>query len=346
LVVEVPVYRWEKLVLLTHLLEQGLTKTAIAAQVGVSRRTLYHWLETGQLDRDLSPAVPRTRVQRPAKLDPYKPIIDTRLATYPELSAVRLFSEVQAAGYLGGITQLRDYVQQVRPRVEPDPVVRFETPPGLQAQVDFADFQFPWGKRHALLVVLGHSRLLWLTFYPRQTMRTLMTGLETAFTSFGGVPRELLFDQLKAVIIEDRRPDDGRLIENPEFLRFAAHWGFRIRACRPYRAQTKGKVERPVSYVRGNFVYGREFLGDADLAAQTAGWLDDIANVRCHGTTGEAPRLRFERDERAVLLPLAARPYEPLIPLLPRRTSTRATALDIPVERRPLESYTALLEVG
>ncbi|MBI4499719.1 MAG: IS21 family transposase [Gemmatimonadetes bacterium] len=330
--------------LLTHLLEQGLTKTAIAAQVGVSRRTVYHWLATGQLDRDLSQGGSGTRVQRPAKLDPYKPIIDTRLGTYPQLSAVRLFTEVQAAGYAGGITQLRDYVLQVRPRPEPEPVVRFETPPGLQAQVDFADFRFPWGKRHALLVVLGHSRLLWLTFYLRQTMRTLMTGLETAFAYLGGVPRELLFDQLKAVIIEDRRPDDGKLIENPEFLRFAAHWGFRIRACRPYRAQTKGKVERPVSYVRGNFVYGREFLGDADLAAQAARWLDDVANVRCHGTTGEAPRLRFERDERAVLLPLAARPYQPLVPLVPRRAPIRAAALDFSVERRPLESYSALLE--
>ena len=337
-------YGWEKLVLLKHLLEQGLTKTAIAAQLGVSRRIVYHWIETGQLERDLTQPVPRGRVQRATKLDPYKPIIATRLATYPELSAVRLFAEVQAAGYAGGITRLRDHVAQVRPRPEPEPVIRFETEPGLQAQVDFADFKFPWGKRHVLLVVLGYSRLLWLTFYPRQTMRTLMAGLETAFAYFGGVPRELLFDQLKAVIIEDRRPEDGNLIENAEFLRFAAHWGFRIRACRPYRAKTKGKVERPVGYVRGNFVYGREFLGDADLAAQAARWLDDIANARCHGTTKEVPRLRFERDERALLVPLAPRPYPSVLPLTPRRAAVAAACLEVPVERRPLETYAALLE--
>jgi transposase len=181
-------------------------------------------------------------------------------------------------------------------------------------------------------------------FYPQQTMRTLMAGLESAFAYFGGVPRELLFDQLKAVIVEDRRPEDGKLIENPEFLRFAAHWDFRIRACRPYRAKTKGKVERPVGYVRGNFVYGREFLGDTDLAAQLTTWLDTTANVRCHGTTGEAPRLRFERDERAVLLPLAARPYQPLVPLAPRRAPSRVSALEIAVEQRPLASYAALAE--
>ena len=305
---------------------------------------MYHWLETGQLDRDLTQPVPRQRVRRPSKLDPYTPIIATRLATYPELSAVRLFAEVRAAGYAGGITQLRDHVARVRPRPAPEPVIRFETAPGLQAQVDFAEFKFPWGKRHVLLVVLGYSRLLWLTFYPRQTMRTLMAGLETAFAYFGGVPRELLFDQLKAVIIEDRRPEDGKLIENPEFLRFAAHWGFRIRACRPYRAQTKGKVERPVGYVRGNFVYGREFLGDGDLAAQAARWLDATANARVHGTTTEVPRIRFERDERARLVPLAAHPYQPVMPLAPRRAAAAVRPFEVPVEHRPLATYAALLE--
>lgn len=343
-------YGWERLVLLRHLLDQGLSKTAIARQTGVSRRLIYHLLTTGQLDRDLSTPGPRPRAQRPAKLEPYKPIIAARLATYPELSAVRLFEEVRAAGYGGGITQLRDHVARVRPHPEPEPVIRFETAPGVQAQVDFADFRFPWGKRHALLVVLGYSRLLWLHFYPRQTMRTVMTGLEAAFTAFGGVPHELLFDQMRAVILEDRRPDGGRLLENAEFLRFAHHWGFRIRACRPYRAQTKGKVERPVGYVRSNFVYGRDFLGDADLEAQLAHWLEQTANARLHGTTGEIPRTRFERDERAVLLPLAARSYHSLSGLPPTRALAPVRAgLTRPlltVERRSLETYAALAEAA
>ena len=112
----------------------------------------------------------------PRKLDPFTSIIETRLEEYPDLSATRLFEEVQAAGYTGGYTQLRDYVRQVRPRPEPEPIVRFETEPGHQAQVDFAEFKFPWGKRYALLVVLGYSRLLWLKFYARQDMRTLFVG--------------------------------------------------------------------------------------------------------------------------------------------------------------------------
>jgi transposase len=343
------VYGWDTLVLLRHLLDQKLSKTAIAQRPGVSRRIVYYWLETGQLDRDLSAPVPRTPTPRRTKLDPYEPLITERLATYPELSAVRLLTECRAAGYPGGITQLRDYLARVRPQPEPEPLVRFETAPGHQAQVDFATFRFPWGKRHALLVVLGYSRLLWLRFYPRQTAQALTVGLEEAFGYFGGVPAELLFDQMRSVVVADERPGGGKLLENPEFLRFAAHWGFKIRACRPYRARTKGKVERPVSYVRRNFVYGREFLGDGDLNAQALTWLEATANARVHGTTHEVPRVRFERDERAVLRPLARRPYHSLV-LAPERLTRSTPALattaapGVRVERRPLAAYARIAE--
>lgn len=345
-------YGWDTLVLLRHLLDQGLAKRAIAERLGVSRRVIYHWLATGQLDRDVSaPPPPRQAARRAQLLDPYVPILRARLETYPELSGVRLLAECRAAGYTGGITQLRAAVATLRPRPEPAPVVRFETAPGHQAQVDFATVRFPWGTRYALLVVLGYSRLLWVGFYPQQTMQVLLRGLETAFTAFGGVPRELLFDQLKAVVIADERPDGGRLLENPEFLRFAAHWGFRIRACRPYRAQTKGKVERPVRYLRESFVYGREFLGDGDLDAQVHRWLTDVANARVHATTRAVPRERFEHDERGALQPLALRPYRPLV--LPAERQRRgperpvvrtAVPIGISVERRPLAAYTQLAE--
>ncbi|MHC4986420.1 MAG: IS21 family transposase, partial [Planctomycetota bacterium] len=215
--------------LVKHYLEQGLSKTAIADAVGVSRRTIHYWLTRGKLEGG---GGAMRYPARATKLDPYKPIIEERLAVYPDLSAVRLFEEVRAAGYDGSLTQLKVYVRQVRPAPPVEDAVRFETPPGRQAQVDFATVRFPWGKRYALLVVLGYSRLLWLQFYPRQTLTTLCRGLEDAFAFFGGVPHELLFDQLKAVVVEDTRPDGGKVIENPEFLRFAAHWGFRIRACR------------------------------------------------------------------------------------------------------------------
>ena len=125
-------YGWERLVVLKHLLEQGLSKSAIARQLGVSRRLIYHWIETGQLDHDVSAPASRRRLQRPTILDGFTAIITTRLARYPELSAMRLYEELRAAGYSGGITQVRDYVARVRPRPEPEPVIRFETSPGIR----------------------------------------------------------------------------------------------------------------------------------------------------------------------------------------------------------------------
>lgn len=175
-------------------------------------------------------------------------------------------------------------------------------------------------------------------------MTILMRGLEAAFAYFRGVPAELLFDQLKAVILADPRPRGGRVLENPEFLRFAAHAGFRIRACRPYRAQTKGKVERPIRYVRQSFLYGRDFTGDADLNAQALDWLAHTANTRVHGTTQEIPLVRFERDEVAALRSLPPHPYRSLV-LLPETRSLEPARIPVPrvtVERRALSAYTAL----
>jgi transposase len=184
---------------------------------------------------------------------------------------------------------------------------------------------------------------LWLQFYTRQTLSVLMRGLEEAFVAFGGVPAELLFDQMKAVIIDDQREVGGKLLENIEFVRFAAHWGFRIRACRPYRAKTKGKVERPVGYVRQNFFYGREFLNDADLNQQALSWSTRKANLRLHRTTREVPQVRFDRDERAMLKALAPHPYRPVSQLQqPQSPELRRSSLPS-VERRPLSAYSRLL---
>jgi transposase len=342
-------YGREQRVLLRHYLERGLSKAEVARELGVSRRTVYHWIETGQLERELDEAPVRYASRPPVarKIDAFRGIIEARLIEFPKLTAIRLFEEIRAAGYAGGYTQLKEYVRRVRPAPPPDPVVRFETPPGQQAQVDFAEFRLPWGKRYALVVVLAYSRLLWLQFYARQTMAVLMHGLEEACAFFGGVPAELLFDQMKAVIIDDERASGGRLLENAEFVRFAAHCGFRIRACRPYRAKTKGKVERPIGYVRQSFFYGRSFLNDADLNAQALSWLTQTANVRLHRTTAEAPRVRFERNERVLLRPLPLRPYRSLV--LAAAEPTAPSPLQYParltVERRPLAWYDQLAGV-
>lgn len=336
----------ETRMLLRHYLEQGGSKSALARQWGISRDTIHRWIRDGDLGRDLDAAAVRygPRPAVPTKLDRFKAVIEDRLAAYPDLSAVRLLDEIRAAGYDGGYSQLKAFVRRVRPAPPPDPVIRFETPAGRQAQVDFARFRFPWGVRYALLVVLGYSRLLWCRFYPRQDMRALMDGLEEAFAYFGGVPQELLFDQMKAVITRDLRLEGGALVRNAEFLRFARHWGFTARACRPYRARTKGKVERPVRYLRGNFVYGRTFLQDADLDHQRQLWLERVANVRVHGTTRERPRVRFDRDERLLLQPLAPRRYTSLVleRAAPTASARRPPRPVVVVDKRPLAAYARL----
>lgn len=331
----------ETRVLLRHYLERGMSKAAVARELGVSRRTVHRWIASGQLDRELDDEAVRygPRPPAPSKLDPYKGIIEARLAEYPELTATRLFNEVRAAGYAGGYGQVKRYVREVRPRRPEEPVRRFETPPGHQGQVDFADFRLPWGRRHALVVVPGYSRLIWLRYYERQTMRVVMRGLESSFAYFGGVPSELLFDQMRAVITADERERGGRLPENAEFLRFSRHRGFRIRACRPYRARTKGKVERPIGYIRKSFFHGRRFVSDADLNARARRWVDGEANVRIHGTLRERPADRFER-ERPYLAPLAGRPYRSLAaPRAASREPETPGPRIIDVERRPLAEY-------
>ena len=154
-------YGWETRMLLKHYLDQGVSKAELSRRFGVSRATIHHWTETGQLDRDLA-AGARGYAQRPLvahKLDPYKAIIDARLEAFPKLSAKQLFDEVRAAGYPGGYGRVRDYVLSTRPREPVEAPVRFETPPGHQGQVDFGTFTLPWGRRHALVIVLGYLSL-------------------------------------------------------------------------------------------------------------------------------------------------------------------------------------------
>ena len=342
-------------VLLHQLLEEaGGDRAEAARRAGVGRTTMYRWIKKGLLDQPLEAIRARYGPRAPVvtKLDQFKALIDARLAEYPRLSGTRLFAEVKAAGYAGGITQLRDYVRSLRPVPEGEPVVRYETEPGHQAQVDFAYCRLPWGVRYALLAVLGYSRLLWVQFYPRQDLRTLVHGLEQCFASWGGVPRELLFDQMRSVVTRDERLAGGGLVGNLELSRFARHCGFRVRVCRPYRAKTKGKVERPIRYLRDSFLYGRTFLGDADLNDQVLHWLTAVANAREHATTKWIPAARFLEVEQPALAPLPARAYRSLV--LPAgeaagdRSPTASAAPAsapvprIPVERRGLAAYAAL----
>ena len=213
-------------------------------------------------------------------------------------------------GYTGQKSILWEFLRTCRPP-SPVPIVeRFEVAPGQQAQVDFAFFRTPFGPIFALLVVLSWSRLLWAQFFHHQDLLTLLAGLHRALVSFGGVPRTLLFDRMRTAV--SGQDAAGQPIFGPELLRFAHHYGFHPQACRPYRACTKGRVERAISYLRQDFFYGRTVHNLAALNNQCRQWLAEVANRRIHAITGEAPQARWE-TERDHLSTLPSTPFVPLV---------------------------------
>jgi hypothetical protein len=192
-------------------------------------------------------------------------------------------------------------------------------------------------------MVLGYSRLLWIPFYPRQTLTVLMRGLEESFAAFDGVPSELLFDQMKAVIIDDQREVGGKLLENLEFVRSRRTGAFgsapAVRIASGRRARLSGPS---VMCVRG-FFYGRKFLNDEDLNQQAISWTQSTANARVHRTTNEMHQVRFERDERATLQAPAPRPYRSVVPL-PATPAPQPRLPSLPtVERRSPTIYSRRL---
>ena len=212
-------------------------------------------------------------------------------------------------GYKGGYTNVTNYLREVRAAGAVPFERRFETLPGVQAQVDFAEFQAafasepgPARKIHLFTLVLGHSRWLWGRFCYRQNLPTVLRMQIEAFEAIGGVPQEILYDRMKTAVLDER---DGVVFYNPSLVSLLQHYGASPRACRPYRAKTKGKVERPYRYVRQDFFLGREFQDLHDLNARFSEWLEQTANVRVHGTTRRVPA-EMLAEELEFLLPLPA----------------------------------------
>ena len=189
--------------------------------------------------------------------------------------------------------------------------VRFETPPGRQLQIDFGTSRIPVGgepvRVHLFVATLGYSRRTYAQAFAHERQSTWFAGIEGAFGHFGGVADEVLVDNPKALVAHHDAAT--REVEfNARFAAFASHWGFRPRACAPYRARTKGKDENGVRYVKRNAIAGHAFDSLGALRAHLAWWMREVADVRRHGTTGEAPLARFERDEADRLAPCAGRP--------------------------------------
>ena len=189
--------------------------------------------------------------------------------------------------------------------------VRFETQPGQQLQADFGETKaLIAGQRirvHLCVLTLGYSRRMLVRAFADQRQANWLLTLEDAFRHWGGVPAEVLFDNARA-LVQEHDPRRGVLVFNERLEAFARYWRFTPKACRPYRARTKGKDERGVGYAKANAIAGREFGSWAALEAHLVQWCREVADLRIHGTTGEQPLLRFERDEATALQPLPSKP--------------------------------------
>ena len=288
----------------------GASVRRIASELGLARQTVRAAIRRWHADRAglAPPAAPRRRA---SLLDAFDGAIRGWLDRYPDITVTRMLEELRAQGYPGRYTILRERVNQLRPRPTREPVERFETEPGAQAQMDYSTYDLDFtgeGRRrvHLFSYVLGYSRRGYLRFVDAQDLPTTVREHVRAFEHLGGAARTCLYDNMKVVVL--RHGDEGP-IYNPKFLAFATHYGFTPHACRVRRGQTKGKVERQFHYAEVNLLNGRTFQSLEHLNAVTARWLAEVADVRVHRETQERP---IDRHAREVphLLPLPATPYE------------------------------------
>jgi transposase len=290
---------------------QGTSIRSIAKELSISRWTVRKYLRSPGLEPCYGP-----RAVRRSKLDPFKEYIRRRLrdAVPRRLPATVLRREIRERGYGGGISILKDWLASERPTPAAPEIRRFETEPGYQAQIDWTTIRRGKDRLSAFVATLGFSRWSFVWFTTDEKFETLIDAHERFFDAIGGVPRTILYDNMKTVLIDRDAYGRGQHRFHAGFREFAKHHGFSPRMCAPYRAQTKGKVERFNRYLKESFVWPLEsrlkplgFMLDADTAnAEVGVWLRDVANIRIHAETKERPIDRFAR-EQPFLLPRAPR---------------------------------------
>jgi len=278
----------------------------IAAELGIHHETVARAVGTERFVR------PGTQC-RPSMLDPYKPFIAEVIEKHPRLRGTRIFAMVKDRGYAGSAVQLRRYLAKVRPAGKSEAFLRLSTLPGEQAQVDWGSFgKIRVGNAQRALscfvMVLSWSRAVFARFALDQSLESFLRGHVLAFEAFGGVPRALLYDNLKSVVLE-RIGDHVRF--HPRLLECAGHYHFAPKPCAPYRGNEKGKVERTIQYLRHSFFAARRFRSVEDLNAQLAEWIVRTAHARA--VPGD-PTKRLVGDalieEQKRLLPLPEHPFE------------------------------------
>ena len=294
----------------------GLNVSQIARNLHLDRKTVRKYLR----QQSEQPTISEPTRHTSSVLDPYLDYLGQRLDHCPELSAMRLLREIREQGYRGSYATLTARLRELRPLPQKRFEVRFETAPGYQAQADFALFKANFAcqpkvtqRLHLFTMVLGHSRWLYGEFCTNEKMHTVLEQHIKAFEAFGGVPHQILYDRMKTAVIDE--PKRGQVNYNKQLLALLDHYGAAPRACRPKRAKTKGKVERPYRFIRQDFYLGSSFECLEDLNQRLQNWLDEVANVRIHGTTRRAVNEAFEQEKPA-LQPLPLWPYCPVLQLL------------------------------
>jgi transposase len=328
------------------LYKQGKSIREISRIMKMSRNTIRRYL------RNEGEPIYKGRANRLSKLHKYYGYLAKRTEEAKPyiLPGTVLFREIKEMGYQGGISTLNKYLRKNKPKTKEEPIVRFETNPGQQMQVDWVVFRRGKDSLSAFVATMGYSRASFVEFVSNERLETLLFCHERAFEYFGGIPKEILYDNMKTVVIERNKYGKGKHRFQLGFLDFAGHHGFIPRLCSPYRAKTKGKVERFNRYLRQCFYnplasrlkpLGLEI--DKELANyEVKRWLRDIANQRTHATTNMIPAQRLEEEHN--YLQKLQNPYIYLKVAQPINKNIEFNISNIYSIQHPLSLYDALLQ--
>jgi len=292
----------------------GTSMRRIARSLKISRSTVSSVLKIHEKNRAQGirhPNLPAPPVHRGSLLDRFGKKIEGLIERYPDITAVRLHEELRADGFEGGYTIVKERLRELRPKPGREPVTRFETGPGVQAQMDYSPFTINFteeGRRvvHLFGYLLCYSRRRYLRFVESEDFATTIREHVRAFEYLGGVAATCLYDGMKVVVL---RYDGDEPVYNPRFLAFATHYGYRPWACKRGRPQTKGKKERNFLFAKMNLLNGRTFRSLEHLNDVTVWWLKNVVDVKPHRETKKPP-IELYQEELPYLLPLPQRPYD------------------------------------
>jgi len=294
--------------------QEQMPMRRIAAELRISRYLVKRIIldhQAARLQGAMHPDLPTPPSRAHSSLDKHIPFIQDLLARWPSMTALRIYEELCSRDFTGKYTIVKDLVRRLRPQQRRQPVLRFETSKGAQAQMDYATYEINFseeGRRRVNLFsyILGYSRRQYLHFTESQDFETTIREHVRAFTHLGGVAATCLYDNMKVVV---NRYEGDEPIYNTRFLAFATHYGYKVWACRRRRPQTKGKVERPFHFIETSFLNGRNFRNFEHLNECLAQWLAEVADVRVHRETKRRPT-ELHAEELPYLIPLPEKPFD------------------------------------